>query len=171
MMWLSPFLGTTCWQDPPHLPPSLSFAPLMFDSDEPSWVFGPQVGEQACFHPRHRCCWCCCLNSLQNLCAFEPVPVTGRDNLSHSWSTSTRVPLFVWKQWIVITKKWICSALGRNEGNLTFGGSGTNDGGGLGSLFNISLLPDRFIRILGSGCGLCSCKHAGGLIEVQVLKI
>lgn len=37
------------------------------------------------------------------------------------------------------------------EGDLTFGGSGTKEGGGLGSLFSISLLPDLRIRARGSG--------------------
>lgn len=46
-----------------------------------------------------------------------------------------------------------------NDGDLTFGGSGTKDGGGLGSLFNTSLLPDLFIRVLGSGWGLYSHTH------------
>lgn len=63
----------------------------------------------------------------------------------------------------------------RNERDLTFGGSGTKDGGGLGSLFNISLLPDFFIRVLGSGWGLYSHtrKYAGGfsgLVEMTTNK-
>lgn len=53
----------------------------------------------------------------------------------------------------------IVEHLRENGGDLTFGGSGTKDGGGLGSLFNISLLPDLFIRVLGSGWGLYSHTH------------
>lgn len=41
--------------------------------------------------------------------------------------------------------------LGKKGEDLTLGGSGTKEGGGLGSLFSTSLLPDLLIRARGSG--------------------